>query len=88
MNSPNLAHNNRNKSEIEQDKKLENDDGVNIFIDNLVDEAIIEITGKPCQAYRAGGWCVQPFEFIKKALIKNMKTKGPQFSNKPHVNNK
>lgn len=34
-------------------------------------EAIIEITGKPCQAYRAGGWCVQPFEFIKKALIKN-----------------
>ena len=33
--------------------------------------AISDIIEKPCQTYRAGGWCVQPFEFIKNALIKN-----------------
>lgn len=34
-------------------------------------QAIIEIIGEPCEVYRAGGWCIQPFEAIKKALIKN-----------------
>jgi peptidoglycan/xylan/chitin deacetylase (PgdA/CDA1 family) len=34
-------------------------------------QAVLDIIGKPCQSYRAGGWCVQPFDFIKKALIKN-----------------
>ncbi len=33
--------------------------------------AIKEITGKPCKSYRAGGWCIQPFESIRKALIEN-----------------
>ncbi|MES2133268.1 MAG: hypothetical protein V4506_13055 [Bacteroidota bacterium] len=33
--------------------------------------AITEIIGKPCKSYRAGGWCIQPFEPIKKALIAN-----------------
>ena len=43
-------------------------------VENIVTKyhhAIIEIIDKPCQTYRAGGWCVQPFELIKKALIKN-----------------
>lgn len=34
-------------------------------------QALIEIIGKPCQSYRAGGWCVQPFEPIKQALVRN-----------------
>jgi peptidoglycan/xylan/chitin deacetylase (PgdA/CDA1 family) len=34
-------------------------------------EAITEITGKSCRSYRAGGWCVQPFVPIKKALMEN-----------------
>lgn len=34
-------------------------------------QTIIDITGKPCRSYRAGGWCVQPFLPIKKALEKN-----------------
>jgi len=34
-------------------------------------QAIMEITGKPCKSYRAGGWCIQPFEPIKKALEHN-----------------
>ena len=34
-------------------------------------QTIIDIIGKPCKSYRAGGWCVQPFDSIKKALIKN-----------------
>ena len=34
-------------------------------------QALSEITGKVCQSYRAGGWCIQPFEPIKKALQKN-----------------
>jgi len=45
-----------------------------IEVENIVTkyhQAIIDIIEKPCQTYRAGGWCVQPFEFIKKALIKN-----------------
>lgn len=33
--------------------------------------AIREITGKPCLSYRAGGWCIQPFAPIKKALAAN-----------------
>ena len=43
-------------------------------IENIVSnyhQAIKEITGKPCQSYRAGGWCVLPFEPIKKALVNN-----------------
>lgn len=43
-------------------------------IENIVTnyhQLLIEITGKPCQSYRAGGWCVQPFEPIGKALNKN-----------------
>jgi len=34
-------------------------------------QAIIDITNTPCKSYRAGGWCVQPFDKIKKALLKN-----------------
>lgn len=34
-------------------------------------QAISDITQMPCKSYRAGGWCIQPFEPIKKALIKN-----------------
>jgi peptidoglycan/xylan/chitin deacetylase (PgdA/CDA1 family) len=34
-------------------------------------QAIFDITGKPCMSYRAGGWCIQPFDAIKKALLKN-----------------
>jgi peptidoglycan/xylan/chitin deacetylase (PgdA/CDA1 family) len=34
-------------------------------------QAIKEITGKACKSYRAGGWCIQPFEPIKKALAEN-----------------
>ncbi len=30
-----------------------------------------DIIGKPCKSYRAGGWCIQPFEPIKKALAEN-----------------
>ncbi|MCP5382487.1 MAG: polysaccharide deacetylase family protein [Kordiimonadaceae bacterium] len=30
-----------------------------------------EITGKRIIAYRGGGWCIQPFEHIKKALLSN-----------------
>lgn len=30
-----------------------------------------DITGKTIFAYRAGGWCLQPFDKIKKALIDN-----------------
>jgi peptidoglycan/xylan/chitin deacetylase (PgdA/CDA1 family) len=33
--------------------------------------AMTEITGRPCRSYRAGGWCVQPFAPIKKALAEN-----------------
>ena len=45
-----------------------------IEVENIVTKyhhAIIDIIEKPCQTFRAGGWCVQPFEFIRKALIKN-----------------
>ncbi len=34
-------------------------------------QSIIDVTGNPCKSYRAGGWCVQPFDAIKKALLKN-----------------
>ncbi len=34
-------------------------------------QAISDITGVTCKSYRAGGWCVQPFGAIKKALMKN-----------------
>lgn len=34
-------------------------------------QAIKDITGKPCLSYRAGGWCIQPFGPIKKALLQN-----------------
>lgn len=43
-------------------------------VENIVTKyhhSLIEITGEPCHSYRAGGWCVQPFEPIKKALQKN-----------------
>lgn len=30
-----------------------------------------DILGKPCYSYRAGGWCIQPFEPIGKALSDN-----------------
>jgi hypothetical protein len=43
-------------------------------VENIITKyhkAIIEITGSPCTSYRAGGWCIQPFETIKKALVKN-----------------
>jgi peptidoglycan/xylan/chitin deacetylase (PgdA/CDA1 family) len=28
-----------------------------------------QITGRPCQSYRAGGWCIQPFSHIREALM-------------------
>ena len=34
-------------------------------------QTLIEITGKSCTSFRAGGWCIQPFSKIKKALEKN-----------------
>ncbi len=34
-------------------------------------QAIKDITGKSCKSYRAGGWCIQPFEPIKNALQAN-----------------
>lgn len=34
-------------------------------------QVIREIIGKPCLSYRAGGWCIQPFEPIRKALAEN-----------------
>lgn len=43
-------------------------------IDHIVTkyhQAIIDITQTACKSYRAGGWCIQPFEPIKKALVKN-----------------
>lgn len=33
-------------------------------------QAIKNITGQSCSTYRAGGWCVQPFQNIKDALLK------------------
>ncbi len=47
-----------------------NDDDVEAIITKY-HQAIIDITQKPCKSYRAGGWCIQPFNTIKKALIKN-----------------
>lgn len=32
--------------------------------------ALKEITGTACKSYRAGGWCIQPFEHIKEVLQK------------------
>lgn len=34
-------------------------------------QVLIDITGKRCQSYRAGGWCIQPFNHIKSALKEN-----------------
>lgn len=34
-------------------------------------QALIEITGNKCHSFRAGGWCIQPFEHIKEALKQN-----------------
>lgn len=34
-------------------------------------QALFDITGKKCTAYRAGGWCVQPFTHIQEALKMN-----------------
>jgi len=34
-------------------------------------QILIDITGKPCKSYRAGGWCIQPFAHIKSALATN-----------------
>lgn len=34
-------------------------------------QVLIEITGKKCQSYRAGGWCVQPFDLLHDSLIRN-----------------
>ena len=45
-----------------------------IEIDQIITkyhQAIIDIVHVPCKSYRAGGWCIQPFNFIKNPLIKN-----------------
>ena len=45
-----------------------------IEIDQIITkyhQAIIDIVHVPCKSYRAGGWCIQPFNFIKNSLIKN-----------------
>ena len=38
---------------------------------NSFHQEIITITGKPCCSFRAGGWCIQPFEIFKEALSQN-----------------
>ncbi len=43
---------------------------VNQIITNY-HQTLIDIIGKPCHSFRAGGWCVQPFSHIKKALMGN-----------------
>jgi hypothetical protein len=43
-------------------------------IENIITkyhQSISEIIQEPCHSYRAGGWCIQPFEPIRGALIKN-----------------
>ncbi len=47
-----------------------NDSGVEQIITKY-HQTLIEITGKSCKSFRAGGWCMQPFSKIKKALEKN-----------------
>ena len=37
-------------------------------------KVLTEITGKTIFAYRAGGWCLQPFSKLKKAFIENQIT--------------
>ncbi len=37
-------------------------------------KVLSEITGKTIFAFRAGGWCLQPFEKLKKAFIENQIT--------------
>ncbi len=32
-------------------------------------KSLTNACGKPCQSYRAGGWCIQPFTHLKEALI-------------------
>ncbi|MGZ4042177.1 MAG: polysaccharide deacetylase family protein [Bacteroidia bacterium] len=34
-------------------------------------QTLIDITGKRCLSFRAGGWCIQPFEKIRPALVLN-----------------
>jgi len=34
-------------------------------------QVLIDITGKRCTSYRAGGWCIQPFSHFKRALQSN-----------------
>jgi hypothetical protein len=48
------------------------------FTENEIEEIITkyhnclkEITGIPCSSFRAGGWCIQPFSKIMKALVEN-----------------
>lgn len=41
-------------------------------IQNIVNKyhtALKTITGKSCNTYRAGGWCIQPFQHIREALM-------------------
>lgn len=43
-------------------------------IDDIVaryKEVLVNITGKEIFAYRAGGWCIQPFDIFKEPLYKN-----------------
>ena len=34
-------------------------------------KCLIDIAGKNCHSFRAGGWCIQPFPHIKDALVRN-----------------
>jgi hypothetical protein len=34
-------------------------------------QALTDVTGVPCKSFRAGGWCIQPFSHMRKALSDN-----------------
>ncbi len=55
-------------------KRYKLNDFGDVEIEDIVSryqKVLQEITGKPIFAYRAGGWCIQPFSRIKKAFKTN-----------------
>lgn len=65
-------------------------------IDDIVakyKEVLVNITGKEIFAYRAGGWCIQPFDIFREPLYKNgiwldstVFKNGKNFSDTHHFN--
>jgi hypothetical protein len=46
---------------------------------------LTDVVGKPCKSFRAGGWCIQPFPNIKKALeLNNIFTDSSVYKNGYH----